>query len=439
MLDQATIKIVTTPERPPITPRPPMTPGARLAGPGALLEIWITEYNANIAKNVSPRHSAARAVNKMMTTGKVSDIRQMGLYNVANSETGAPPGFSFQPGVKFPTPQGPLLEESELLYEAGAIISRINPVLGAMIELVALELALIDWLIDFFSGKPLMEDTMTVAQRFMSGGNPASWVCGALIMRNASQNGIAISSSDPGDQAILGDIRAQAMEIIIAQEPTNIAPLTPQEYAKLLVDTVWTSANQPHFVLPDYLKTDPQGGTSPGGGGGGGGGGGTPGCPPFSIPPPCLGTLPEIGQGDELGTLQQLTYYQQVMAVYLMNIYEVVQGWQPGSGSGTQADPVTCTQLTGLVTSLLEALTLIAQAISALGQGSAPGAIDWTPLIAELDKLFGLPTGLAPPTPLPPPVALPFVYTPQMFLTDAENSKEAILVLDNPQLPVTAA
>ena len=91
--------------------------------------------------------------------------------------------------------------------------------------------------------------------------------------------------------------------------------------------------------------------------------------------------LDEVGQG-----FAGLAYWLEILAIYAMNIFQ--QGAGAGAGAGGNADPVTCTQLTGLVQRVLNHLNELNATIAAIpGQLPAPPAIDLTGIDADLKAI----------------------------------------------------
>ena len=113
-----------------------------------------------------------------------------------------------------------------------------------------------------------------------------------------------------------------------------------------------------------------------------------PPCPPFQALPDCLPqpgapdqALDEIGQG-----FDGVAYWLQIIAIYLMNIFQ--KGAGAGTGNGGNADPVTCTQLTALFDKLEAAIGSINISIPApppLPEPPAP--VDLTAIDEDLKAI----------------------------------------------------
>lgn len=378
---------LTKPDRVLDPKRPPMVPGGTFQGTGAQLTIWATEYNQRIAANKTPKAAAKAAARHLFLDCTMHDLGQLGYFGDPGNTYGEPAGFSFQPGQLFPAPAGGIIPSDVFtgLDLAIAIISKIPAewaqVLDLVLELLELVLDVVNFIYSLFAGKPTYLDTQLVANRFLSGQNPASFVAGVQLMRNLSQNSIYLSSSDPSDQTILGNIRRQAEEMLVAQGQTDAV-------AHDLIEYVWGSANQTDFELPKILKDAPQ---QPGGGGGNGGGGQGP-CPPFTTLPSCLPSQPATDPSNDTPAdlLAALDYWLMIIAIYLMNLFQVANG-QPGGGGGNggsgggggNSDPVTCAQLTALIGNVVTALDAIAAAEPA-GTGAPADPVT----CAQLSALF---------------------------------------------------
>lgn len=411
--------ILTAPEPAPASKRPPMVVGGSFQGTGAQLTIWANEYNARITAKETPHHAAAHAARTMFLRCTMHDLGQLGYYTPLADDPGNPGGFGFQPGQLFPMPpSGPIPAGVFTgLQLAIAIISEIPSfyaqVLAAVLELIELILDIVNWIASLFAGKPVYVDTQLVATRFLSGRNPASFVPGIQLLRNMSQNSIYLSSSNAADQTILGDIRRQAEEMIVAQ-----GELTADQ-AKALISLVWDSANQPDFILPSYLKLPPPSTQPPpppptcppgyhydptlnqcvpdnapppppG----------QPPCPPFTQLPDCLPIEPPPSPDNDTPAdlMAALNYWLQIIAIYLMNLFQAI-AFAPssggGSGGGGNPDPVTCQQLTGLVGNVTTELAAIATAIEAEPSGGGGQPVDLSHVDAWADQETGDETATA--------------------------------------------
>lgn len=117
-------------------------------------------------------------------------------------------------------------------------------------------------------------------------------------------------------------------------------------------------------------------------------------CPPFTALPDCLPTPPaadpdldEVGNGFAAGN-----YWSMVLAIYAMNIFEAL------NAPGTEIDPVTCTQLSGLFSNLTNALALITAQLQAIASAIGANAAAPTPIEAPPPSPVSTPT----PEPTPP-------------------------------------
>lgn len=345
-----------------------------------------------------------------------------------------PDGFGFNPGQLIPQAPTVFPGESDLIYLFELAGEYLGGWAAVVSDVIVVILDLIDELVSLFTGKPREESTLTVASRFAHGINPAAHVAAVLINRNLQQNNIVLSSSDAADQKILGAIRVQAEQMLEAQGVTKAR-------AVQVIDNVWgqtTSATQPlplelnrplpqglTLVGPQALWTlyqqaynhaiqqgdkprqaakiatqemfnkgtlkdisllrvekqpQPQ----------------QPQCPPgetwdpvsmgcvpiVAPPPPPTPCVPTPQQyGDELTAgldcvSENLNFIQAQLA-------ELIGG---ATGTGAAMDPVTCAQLTALVSSLNDTLIVIGNAINAAA--SAPGTpVDLSAIVTALGEL----------------------------------------------------
>lgn len=351
---------------------------------------------------------------------------------MASSEQPSSPladGFSFLPGELIPTAPYVFPGEAELFMflELTAAYAGYIPVWGTFIALIAeiveLILDLIDELVSIFTGKPRAQDTITVAKRFAHGSNFTSHLVATQLHRNLSQNNIVLSSSDPADQKVLGDIRKQAEAMLVAQGATAAratkvigqvwgqttsateplpAELTqaipsglvitgpqtlstiyttaynkaitagddPQQAAKKATDALLNTGKMGDLgkllIQPQPLPNLPQPPPTP-----------TPPpppteppepqptpCPPYSLLPDCFPLPPTPDDSlDEVGDLAQMSAWgSTIIAIAILNVYQAILG--QSSGQGEQTDPVTCTQITNLFQPMVAAIASLSTVIN---------------------------------------------------------------------------
>ena len=340
--------------------------GGVLTGPGTLLSIWATAYNKGVAKGATPQDCAKHAVHEMLTQGKMADIRQISYQAAAATDPGAPSTFNFNPGQYFPIDGQVTWSEMQAQLSLALAICQVNLLIGLIVLAAFIIMDLIVELINLFTGKPRALDTVTIGNRLCTSQNPAGYIAGTLLLRNLSQNDIVLSSSNAKDQQILGEIRRQAYNLIVAQGQT-------EKFATATIDYVWSSSNDKNFKLPEWLKTWPQKGTGN--------------QPPPNMPQPCIPSAQD-GQGDELTDgLACASQNLAVIAAWMPYLWgQLGSGTTGTGGGGGTTDPVTCTQLTGLLDATNGALAAIATAIATAGAGGGT-PIDLAPIVKELTVL----------------------------------------------------
>lgn len=341
--------------------------GGVLTGPGTLLSIWATAYNKGVAKGATPQDCAKHAVHEMLTQGKMADIRQISYQAAAATDPGAPSTFNFNPGQYFPIDGQVTWSEMQAQLSLALEICQVNLLIGLIVLAAFIIMDLIVELINLFSGKPRAQDTVTIGNRLCTSQNPAGYIAGTLLLRNLSQNDIVLSSSDAKDKKILGEIRRQAYNLIVAQGET-------EKFAKHTIDYVWNSSNDKNFKLPEWLKTWPQKGTTTN--------------PPPNMPQPCIPSAQD-GQGDELTDgLACASQNLAVIAAWMPYLWGQLGSGTPGTGGGgVTTDPVTCTQLTGLLDATNGTLAAIATAIATAGAGGG-APVDLSMIATELGTLL---------------------------------------------------
>lgn len=341
--------------------------GGVLTGPGTLLSIWATAYNKGVAKGATPAECAKHGMHEMLTQGKMADIRQISYQAAAATDPGAPSTFNFDPGQYFPTTGIGTWENLPFAALALACAIAAGSIIGIIIAVAIIIIDLVEMLLNVFSGKPRAQDTVTIGNRLCHSQNPAGYIAGTLLLRNLSQNDIVLSSTNAKDQQILGEIRRQAYNLIVAQGQT-------EKFAKATIDYVWNSSNDKNFKLPEWLKTWPQKGTTTN--------------PPPNMPQPCIPSAQD-GQGDELTDgLACASQNLAVIAAWMPYLWSQLGSGTPGTGGGGgTTDPVTCTQLTGLLDATNGALAAIATAIATAGAGGGT-PIDLSMIATELGTLL---------------------------------------------------
>jgi len=111
----------------------------------------------------------------------------------------APPANPIPPGLV--DWAAAICSDAPSLYNPGCWIYAAD----LLYQVVSIVWDLIDDLIQAFEGKPRAQDTITIATRCLHSKNVAGSVYGAMIMRLLNDDGIVLSSSSAGDQALLGD------------------------------------------------------------------------------------------------------------------------------------------------------------------------------------------------------------------------------------------
>jgi len=289
-----------------------------LTGPKELIVLWATEYNRSITKGVHPRQAAKNGMSAMLTKGTLGDIGKI-HYDYADPLYGGKlSGFNWQSGQQFPITE--LLTAAVVVWALDIVVtvSEVNIFVGAIVAVILIIAALIMEIVSLFEGKPREEDTSNIGQLFCSGHNPASWLTGIQILRNLHQNNIVLSTSDPNEQNILQGIKDRAFKLLESQGKTLAE-------AKDLINGAWNSSNDSNFTLPQWLQN------------------------PWKPGQPILPVLPQCPPG---------SHWDAPTMSCVPDVTLPPPQPQPN-------DPVTCTQLTGLVSYLATgALASIAAAIS---------------------------------------------------------------------------
>lgn len=272
-----------------------------------------------------------------------------------------------------------------------------------------------------FEGRPKDLDTVNVIQAY---NFSAYWPLHALAsnLTIALKNGAPISDSRPEIQS-----QFSAWKLGTIQSIQQVAGLAPGESSpgfwqlQALINTSWeySKAGEPAVlkivqaidcfteVLAQIAQQtgNPQpppppqplpplklpGGDIPGGTPGQINAGDPAPCPPYTAIATCLPTPPGTDfNTDEIGNLSLvLSYWMQIFAIYLANIYEKLgSGSGSGNGGNSNSDPVTCTQLTGLIDNLIAAIQAISISIPPPGPTpEPPPAPDLSAVIAQLEAL----------------------------------------------------
>ena len=301
--------------------------------------------------------------------------------------------------------------------------------------LQALGISPLDILESLFSGKPKFEDTDNVIAAYKQS---AYWPLHALAsdLQIAAKNGAPISDSNPAIQKQFGiwkqgtvtSIQTFAGGEAGAGQPGywTIFALIEQSwkasghgeqsvlvYVKALDALTQVLAQQNGKPPPPPIVPPPPPTQVPGP------------CPPYQVLPDCLPqpvavdpNLDEIGQG-----FAGVAYWLQILAIYAMNLLQ--KGGAQSVPNGTNTDPVTCTQLTGLFAQLITAIGAISVSVP---PGTPP---DLTPIVTALEAIANAlttaPGPLAAPAITVPAVPAPPTYGPADFANDLEAAKEQLL------------
>jgi hypothetical protein len=263
---------------------------------------------------------------------------------------------------------------------------------------VALGEAIYDILSFFGGGKPVTVDTNNVIRAY---NMSAYWPLHTLAadLSEMLKNGAPISDSRPEIQAQFGQLKQGTVQSIQSLAGAQPGP-SGDGYWQIfnLIELSWQYAGDYNSVLkvvegidkftigltqlelqnvqpPPAPPNVPPGPTAPP-------------CPPFQALPDCLPqpSAPDLNL-DEMGNgFAGVAYWLQVIAIYLMNIFQ--KGAGAGTGNGGNADPVTCTQLTGLFGQLEAAISAINISIPAPPPLPEPPAqVDLTAIDADLKNL----------------------------------------------------
>lgn len=293
----------------------------------------------------------------------------------------------------------------------------------------------LDILEGLFSGRPKFEDTDTVIAAYQQS---AYWPLHALaaVMQIWVKNDAPISDSNPQVQASFGAAKQGTVISIQSFAGGQTGPGQPGYWTIFaLIEDSWKASGDGLTAVLQYVRAldaltqvlaqengqpqpppstppSPPGPTAPP-------------CPPFQALPDCLPQpgapdqqLDEIGQG-----FAGVAYWLQIVAIYLMNIFQ--KGAGTGTGSGGSADPVTCTQLTGLFDKLIAAIDNFPHEVPPPGPTPEPQPpVDLTPIVAALTVAPG---PLVEPAVKVPAIPAPPTYGPAQFSNDLEAAKEQLL------------
>jgi len=249
----------------------------------------------------------------------------------------------------------------------------------------------LDILESLFSGRPKFEDTDSVIAAY---NQSAYWPLHALAsdLQIAAKNGAPISDSNPAIQKQFGVWKQGTVTSIQTFAGGEAGPGQPGYWTIFaLIEDSWKASQDGEQAVLQYVKAldaltqvlaqqnqkpppppvvppppgppQPVPGPLPTGGGGG-----QPTCPPYTELPDCLQapgavdqSLDEVGQG-----FAGVAYWLQILTIYVMNIFQAGAGGMLPQPPGTPvpnpspaADPVTCTQLTGLFDQLITAIGAI--------------------------------------------------------------------------------
>jgi hypothetical protein len=163
-----------------------------------------------------------------------------------------------------------------------------------------------------------------------------------------------------------------------------------------------------------------------------------PPCPPFNAPAGCLPEPPTPNSSqDEVGqNASAIAYWIQILAIYVMNIFQQMLPPAGGGNGGAPSDPVTCTQLTAQVALINAALGQVTAAIAALATAT-PEPIDVAGVVNALNAINGSIQG-EPNALSAPPLAVPVVpvMTPYTAADAEADIQTAIGVLPFLAAPV---
>jgi len=267
----------------------------------------------------------------------------------------------------------------------------------------------LDILESLFSGRPKFEDTDNVIAAY---NQSAYWPLHALAsdLSIAAKNGAPISDSRPAIQAQFGVWKQGTVTSIQTFAGGEAGAGQPGYWTIFaLIEDSWKASGDGEQAVLQYVKAldaltqvlaqentqtipPPSVPVTPAAPN-------APPCPPFTAFPDCLpqpGTpdqaLDEVGQG-----FAGIAYWLEMLAIWAMNLYELKS--KGSSSQGSTADPVTCTQLTGLFNQLITAV----QSISVTVPKQEPP--DLTPLVNAINGPPP-PANYVPPTPPPPPAIM---------------------------------
>lgn len=301
--------------------------------------------------------------------------------------------------------------------------------------LTELHISPLQLLLGLFSGKPKFEDTENVIAAY---NQSAYWPLHALAsdLSIAVKNGAPISDSNPAIQKQFGVWKQGTVTSIQTFAGGEAGAGQPGYWTIFaLIEQSWKASGQGEQAVLQYVKAldaltqvlaqengqtqpppsvppSPPGPTAPP-------------CPPFQAMPTCLPQpgapdqeLDEIGQG-----FAGVAYWLEIIAIWLMNLYE--KGIGGGGPEGAPADPVTCTQLTGLFKQLTDAIA----AINSGGSNAPPP--DLSEIATALEQiatsLTTAPGPLVTPAFTVPAVPAQPTYGPADFSNDLEAAKEQLL------------
>jgi hypothetical protein len=234
----------------------PTADGKVLTGPGPLLVVWATEYNKHITAGKTPQKAAKHAGHAVLTKGRISDLAAIKYSESKPNDPGLPPGFNFDPSQLFPLDGKIDFATIEAQLEVVMQAFQYGFVPGLIVLAVFAIIDLIVELLNLFSGKPREEDTITVGTRFAHGKNPAAFLVGTQILRRLQVDGIVLSSSDPGQQKILAQIRKHGESLLVAQGVDAVT-------ATRTIDNVWSHTTDENEKLPALLADAPAQPTPP--------------------------------------------------------------------------------------------------------------------------------------------------------------------------------
>lgn len=135
----------------------------------------------------------------------------------------------------------------ELTAQFGGSFGPIGAVVALIAEIITMILELVDYLVSLFEGVPRTQKSLIVAHRFANGQSVVGHLVSSQLYQLINDEGIVLSSSNPSDQAKLGEIRTQAELLLVTLGAT-------QADAKKAITDVFDNTTGPDEALPGLLK-----------------------------------------------------------------------------------------------------------------------------------------------------------------------------------------